>query len=349
MSSNNGENPSLLDGIFNESASSGSDAEGEEESTADLILRAAKTIGESSGFLNKWIRDGDKQFYFSTEAGKLICYSSLGSYLEYLGDGRYVPYSRSAELAENVVQPKPVCEDSKESENKKCWITELPSALLQTIDRSSHDVTKKLKNDSGEPTVGPSLSFSDLLEAAEETIPGIAKFSQKWGIEEPSIRHLLKFDRILVSYILKHFSPIKAKSKNALQGMIESLMKYPQKWRIYSLREENIVDECSTRHVGESATLKICANEDAADTDPNVFLLDMHDEECIFEVFQVGNEYMLVNSGRPLLVDGMRVVLLDGPVPLVDGSVISVNPYHILLVEIGTLEYLVSRRNTPIS
>ena len=72
---------------------------------------------------------------------------------------------------------------------------------------------------------------------------------------------------------------------------------------------------------------------------------DDNDTTFTFDILNIENDFFLLNSANALLVDGMRVVPSDGPVPLTDGSIISLHPYHILLVEVGVPEHLISRRN----
>ena len=337
-------NPDLLEGIFREeSDGSESETESDNESMADLILRAARTLGKKSGFLNKWIQDADKQFYFSQETGKLICYSVTGKYLEYLGGGRYVPYGET-ESGEKVFFQAETIADS--ASQKTCWVTEMPPSILRTIDRSGE--RKRVKLDPDSSVSSASMSVSDLLEAAQLRVEGISEFSGKWSLEEPSLRHLFKMDRLMVSYIVKHFSPVKAKARNALHGMIESLSSFPQKWRIHSLKEENLLEECPTRHVADAGSLRVQTEESVDEHLNGSFILEANDDAdttFTFDILNIENDFFLLNSGNGLLVDGMRVVPSDGPVPLTDGSIISLHPYHMLLVEVGVPEHRISRRN----
>jgi len=330
-------NPELLEDIFNEDSDEESVEEEETESTADLILRAAKTLGEKSGFLDKWIQDREKQYFYSSQSGKLIC-CTAGKYLEYTGVGRYVPYTSDGTSAE--VEPATVqSETIMEIGTKTCWVTEIPQSVLTLYDRSA----KRFKGES-EASVA-AMSLQDFLESAESRIQGVSDFAAKWGLEESLMRHLIKLDRLLVGYIVQHFSPVKAKAKNALQGMIDSLLKYPQKWRVHALKEQGLLGECATRHVQDSKPLLF--SSDASSADAHAFTLDTVVRDFGFEIFNIGRDFFLINSRVAVSVDGMRVLPFDGPVSLFDGSVVALSPYHLLLVEIGDAAHLISRRNIP--
>ena len=356
-------NPNLLDGIFREEDESRSSESEADESTPDMILRAVKTLGDKSGFVNKWIADGTKQFYYS--GGKLVCYHD-GKYSQYIGDGRYLPMDGSVgddtvvvdqqvdrvavEKAESATQ-----EDKVSSSPGVCWVTAIPRESLTIVCRST--AAKRQRTDeSGAVTSSATVPVSDLLEEAELTVPGISEFFSKWslGSEESIVRHFMKLDRLLAVYIMKRFNPVKAKPKNALQGFIEHLSgKYPQKWRIPALVGSGLVDseECSTVSVDETGLVLTSVDTDV-DSETRKFELEGCDA-CNFQIIVLGGDFYVLNrrdGGDTVVVDGMRATAADGPVgPLRDGSVISVGntgsiPNQLLVVEIGAETDLHARR-----
>lgn len=339
-------NPDLLEGIFrDEDESESSDSE-TPESTSDMILRATSTLTDASAFSNKWIRDGEKNFFFDSQTRRLICHNPNGSYMQYLGSGRFVAIDdptappKEAPILEEQTMPVEVAPVALQ----QCWMTSVRRESLEVIDKSNAP-----KRQRTEQSV-PSLSFDDLLEQADTRIDGFKTFINKWNLsnEEQTVRHFLKSDLLLVSYIVKRFNPTKALPKNALLKFTDSLSQFPQKWRIFSLIESGIVDsgEAETSIVPDSG-LAVTSGTTSHGED-NVIELE-ETSEMRFQIVKMESDFYVINQSAGIVhVDGIRCTPSDGPVgPLVDGSVV-VTPEHMLVVEIGEPEYLVKRRSpTP--
>lgn len=339
-----------LDDLFQSSGESSDSADDTPETTADMILRAA-----SSGMVSdRWISDKNRHFFYDSKARRLICHTEGGKYLEYRGEGRYVPMEdptvRSS-INEQIQEPA-ATECAEKKEKLICWITTVPSDCLDvfTDDLRSAKRQKVSDQDAG----APKLSFQELIESAK--IPDLKSFLEKWDLltEEPTVRHFLKLDKQLVQYIIRRFNPIKAKPKNALLKFEESLLKHPQKWRIFGAIEEGLLDSGSCETVPVNDFLRIKGPSDQSEDETGC--TELEQECCNLCVRQVDSDFFLFNLDPelPVQLDGMRILPIDGPVgPLMDGSVIAIPrpgrmhnlPGTLLLVELGSVETLLKRRN----
>ena len=343
-----GENPDLLEGIFREDDESGSSDSEQPESTADLILRATSTLGPgAASFTNKWIRDGDRNFFFDSSSNRLICHTAEGTYMQYLGGGRYVSIedpTRGSSLSGNAATKE--SEENKESpsETKCCWVTTIAKSTIELFHRSKE--SKRQRVERGEAQQ-PTLSFDDLLAEAGENVAGFTEFVEKWGLgtEESALRHFLKLDKLLVSYIVKRFNPQKALPKNALIKFTDSLSKYPQKWRVYALIESGLTDsgEADTTPVGDDGLKFVSSGTDSEDE--SAIGLE-ESEDLKFQIMKLGADFFILNeSPTNIFVDGMRCTPIDGPTgPLLDGSIIA-TPQYLLVIEVASTDELVKRRS----
>ena len=347
-----------FEALFKEGSESSSDADSEvPESTADMILRAVSTL-EKSGFENRWIADKDRHFFYDSNSRRLVCHTSDGKYLEYMGGGRYVPTADPTLVQETQQEEKSDEVVPVNSENV-CWVTVVPHEQLEVLD-SSLTGSKRQRTESDQQ---PKFTFNEIIE--NTTISGFKEFLEKWELlsEESSVRHLVKLDRQVIQYIMRRFNPLRAKPKNALLKFSESLLKHPQKWRIYSVIEEGYSDtgECETTRLPQDGQVRFLTLNEFSKSDDE-FLVELDDQqvsECDFSITKMGSEFFGNNnlSGHNIFVDGMRVLPADSPYgPLSDGSVVSVPhkdsrtstiPGYLLLIEIGKPEDLFARRLVP--
>lgn len=338
-------NPNLLEGIFrddDQASSSAYESDDSPESTADMILRATKILGSKSGFFNKWVVAENGRYFFYNEANrKLISFSPDGRYSEYIGDGKYLPV-REDELSAVSQPPQAgsaaVVDDAAPVE---CWITLIPKEELVTVDKEAYLSTKRQRVSEDSSSSAPVIPYQELLKI----IPNLLEFSEKWGLEEQSIRHLVKYDKIMVQYILESFNPTKAKPKNALLAYLEALNRYPQKWRIYAmLAKEDFEDTFSTINIDDS---KRFVGENSED---GIVLEGV--TECDFQISKIGNDYYVICTGSStkVLVDGILATPADGPVgPLREGSVLvapsaTSEKEFMLLAEVGSIDSLKAKR-----
>jgi hypothetical protein len=346
-----------LDGLFRDDESSSSSSEAEQESVADMILRAVQTLNGASGFENRWIADQDRHFFYNSVTRKLICHTHERKYLEYRGEGRYIPIPdpTTAVVEKSEIS---VSEGKKNENDHVCWVTVIPHDHLVVVDQDLLDTKRKLVDN--EPSSQPKISFRELIENVK--IPNFKSFLEKWELmsEEPSVRHLLKLDKQLIQYIVRGFNPLRAKPKNALLKYQESLLKHPQKWRIYSVVEEGLIDsgECETTVMGEGMTELLIGTEEVQEG-PGIELDNLAVECNAFISKLPDDEYYITNYSNesPVFLDGMRMLGNDGPCPLRDGSVVSIPhkdgrqtlPGCLLLVEIGKPEELMKKRSLSAS
>ena len=337
-------NPNLLEGIFgddDEASPSSYESDDSPESTADMILRATKILGSKSGFLNKWVAGENGRYFFYNEANrKLITFSPDGRYSEYIGDGKYLAFSED-EIPPQA-NPPAVVDDAGPVE---CWITVIPKEELLTVDKEAYLCAKRQRAAEDSASSAPAIPYQELLKI----IPNLLEFSEKWGLEEQSIRHLVKYDKIIVQYILKSFNPTKAKPKNALLAYLEALTRYPQKWRIYAtLEKEDFEDTLATINIDASRRFVGENSEDG------IVLEGV--TECDFQISKIGSDYYVICTGSStkVLVDGILATPADGPVgPLREGSIVVVpsttsEKEYMLLVEVGSIDSLKAKREKKI-
>eukprot|EP00397_Hematodinium_sp_SG-2012_P040399 GEMP01044250.1.p1 GENE.GEMP01044250.1~~GEMP01044250.1.p1 ORF type:complete len:589 (+),score=191.33 GEMP01044250.1:88-1767(+) len=188
------------------------------------------------------------------------------------------------------------------------------------------------------------LKHQTVEEAAQNAIPGMGPWAQRWELPSSSVRRLKKCDAQLQRFVIRHFSPQRAKPKNALQAFVERLQRPPQSWRLEAVvRDGHIDTECDTFVVddeGKVAGSAGCIQLEAGD--PKIF--GDVDEEHV-RLFPVGKDWyaMALEAKIGAIVDGVKLRKADGPHALKDGSVVTVGKY-LLLCEIGDPKTLQQRR-----
>ena len=349
-----------FESLFKDGGSSSSDSESDvPESTADMILRA---VGMKSGFENKWISDENRHFFYDSNSRRLICRTSEGKLLQYLGSGRYIPIDDPTNPNDAPEEGESLGEPSLESDGNVCWVTVVPVDQLEVMGPSCS--SSKRQKASEEATAGvPKFSLNEIVE--NTTLPDFKCFLEKWDLlsEESSVRHLVKLDRQLIQYIMRRFNPLRAKPRNALFKFSESLLKHPQKWRIVSVIQEGLLEsgDCETTPLPvDDGVLRIVTSR-PRDEEGAVIELDPESvAPCEITMSRIGNDFYISNASSidAVFVDGMRDLREDSPYgPLRNGSVIGVPRKDarsqttfgaLLLIEIGTPEDLVARRTNPV-
>ena len=178
------------------------------------------------------------------------------------------------------------------------------------------------------------------IEIADRNIPGFKDFALRWAFDVKYLRRLYKCDKMLIKHLMNRFEPKKSKPKTALRSLSDSLLKYPQKWRLQSFLSyhSNVSeilltsdDQCVIGSHPHQCDLVI-SNDDAISS-----------EHC--EVFQLQGDYYLQNMNQSFsYVDGIRNTAADGPIELKDHSFILIGESAIIC-EIGDKEWLDDRRS----
>ena len=284
---------------------------------ADMIIRSVKANPATA---DKWILDeaSGGRFFFHSGMQKLLSQAN-GKWLEYRGEGVFVECGESGQWGQwaeseerdfgslgkrvdgasngesDFTQKPPTC---------RAWVFPKASLQVETLKRSHNSELN--------------------LHSVDERVTGFKGFVEKWALEESIVRHLLKFDRQLLQYVIPRFNPTKAKAKNALQAYIDSLVKFPQKWRLKVVEED----------LGYGSPLTadpLCGGLTISTPNGN---------HCSLNLVPIQSEWFALGSGAS--VDGLRLVSEEGPLgPLVNGSVITVNAQHgipdyLILIEIGS-------------
>ena len=210
-------NPSLLDDLFDDQASSPKTAiiiepTSPSSSSGDDYEEMAEKIISTSSMHAKWIPHGETKFFYNSK--ELILLKN-NCYFKYQGDGVF-QFLKPAELNGDPVM----------TEISHTSIEPMGPLVVTKLVRSELELVRPESK---------STNFQELLNS----IPAINSFFQKWNLqkEESICRHFIKLDSLLVSYIIERFNPQKSKPKNALQKFIDTLTKHPQRWRPTSIRE----------------------------------------------------------------------------------------------------------------
>ena len=364
------ENPELLEGLFRDNQDGSSEAHSDRSSIQDdkdddiVEFAYALMSGSTRHPTNEWIpAPGGNYFFHDTGKSKLLLLRD-NCYFEYEGDGEFQFIGRVADRS--------MSEPDRESFPQNCqhiWLTSVPGTVLSMETTGAEegedrdDVPQKRLRIAG-PKDEPRNSISDLILRAENRVPGFSDFVSKWNFPEQTIRHFLKFDRLLIAYIMRRFNPTKAKAKNAIIGFCDSLIgKYPQIWRWKSVIELEWMEEEANVEIrkltdGQEDRVSFCSPDVQME---DAIILDKNFEKISGEIIFLGQDaYVMMTVDDPsvtVLVDGIRALSVEGPVgPLRDGSVIAFSkkenksgiPNHLILVEIATEEIvLVNRRLIP--
>lgn len=258
--------PSLLDDIFD----SEKDSSDEEESVPDMLLRAMDT----SLSTDKWIMDSKSgnQFKYNSKVKKLICKTKRNQQLlEYIGNGRYIEFveDRLDHNGETGVA------HNEPQNGNELHLVCFDKGELEFVDASSGS------------------TLGELIEVGEEKLKGFSIFLQKHDFDESTIRYLCKFDIQVIEYIIPRFAPTKSKAKNAIQKYLESLLRYPQKWRL---------------KFGETAQTRTVFGFSIISKFGDSFLI--RDES--------------LGSHQYCLVDGIRWSDMNEPMSVVNGTIITI-------------------------
>jgi len=342
-------NDHLLDDLFQEeeqpSSSESSDSDDGIVEAAEMIIRGASS---EEKFRNKWISENGLLFYYDSERQKLLLLKN-NCYFEYEGNGEFkftgrVDPVQSTVSEEQTHGTSAAAETVKDPQLPSIWITSVPRSFLtiRELAESESPSAKRQKTD----------SFK---------IPFLSDFFHKYAFDDSFIRHILKLDRLLVSYIIPKFNPLKAKSKNAFTNFCDSLnSKFPQPWRwksLLSIPEEDRAD-CETQPLRTELVFGpiVGTSETGFDFD----IIPAGESFFSGKFFFLGNDaYVMMNEdgGVTVLVDGVRCIPSEGPVgPLKDGTVVTVRlgknsssneliPDHLFIFELAkSEEELVARR-----
>ena len=338
-------NEHLLDGLFQDeqasepSSASSDDGEDAIVETAEMIIRSAKL---DEKFCDKWISENGLLFYFDSKRQKLILLKN-NCYFDYEGDGEFQFTGRVDSQIQSDSANDHTADQADTSDLPCVWVTSVPRSFLTIRHEGPVSDSPSSKRQRTEPNY--KIKFLD-------------EFFHKYVFDESFIRHILKLDRLLVSYIVPRFNPMKAKPKNAFSNFCDSLIsKFPQPWRwksLLAIPEEDRVD-CDCKPL--RSTLFFGTN---SDLDFELFS-DSPEEKFSAQFFFLGNDvYVMMNEEQipvTVLVDGVRCTAGEGPVgPLKDGSVLTVSlankpstselvPDHMFIVELAKTEQeLVARR-----
>ena len=307
-------NEHLLDDLFIEDERE-SDVSSESSSSDDLVDWAERLIASAqsdTSVANKWLTNekGLSIFYDSNRKKLILLKNNL--YFDYEGNGEF--QFTGARPIDGGDVSESITDESFES-LPIVWITSIPRSFL-TLDESEH----------------------------------LSSFFQKFNFEDSFVRHILKLDKLLVSYIIDRFDPQKAKPRNAFINYCDSLnSKFPQPWRRKSFLAIPENGECETKEL--RGVLNFGKDDD----------LGVEIEHAGFsggQFFFLGSDpYVGIERDSDevkVLVDGVRCLARDGPIgPLRDGSVVSISsstateyvPDHLFLIEIAQSQSeLIDRR-----
>jgi hypothetical protein len=312
-------NPDLLDGIFDEDAvnrfeppdadDASSTSTADYEGVAELILRG------KTQFANKWIREGEGMFFYDSSIDKLLLVKNK-CYFEYQGGGefQFLRPANTTTAEEDMPIPR---------ENRTCiFLAGFESSDLQI--RSNKRVREE-----EEPKAADTSLTAMITQIENQTgIYMLSNFLKSWNLlsEESTVRYFLKsVDLPMLRFVLDKFAPEKAKPKNALPKFVQSLSKFPQRWRVKTTEFETRMKDVS---------------DDLPWTN-----------ESGVSIVRLGDDYyaMLESGGdKTVFVDGIRLNSADGPVgPLQTGSVIAISnvkefsvPDSMLVVKIDEIPVL---------
>ena len=175
----------------------------------------------------------------------------------------------------------------------------------------------------------------DFYAQAELKTPGFGAFAAKWDIPVKHLRHLQKLDSQFICYVMNHFDPKKSKPKNALQKYTDSLLKFPQRWRVQAITESET--EAQSILINWDIPITIGSSSESCE-----FVIEDVASEAV-DIFSIEQEFFAQVKSGQISVDGLRVVAADGPVQLWDCTTLKIND-HLLYVEIGSDSFLTSRR-----
>ncbi|CAJ1372064.1 unnamed protein product [Effrenium voratum] len=196
-------------------------------------------------------------------------------------------------------------------------------------------------------------------EAAKGGVRGLSDFALKHNLKAVMARKLSRLDAQLQRYMLRHFQPLKAKPVNALKGYMAQLFKFPQRWRLEALYEDGELDGeiCETIPLRTSAVIgkqqpEEATEEQVIELEVNMALGqkeaskvygDVKDQHC--RLLRMGNDFyvMALESAIGTLVDGQKIRETDGPVPIRDGTTLTVGKY-LFYCEVGSETSLQDRR-----
>jgi hypothetical protein len=343
-------NEHLLDGLFQEEEQPSSSESGDSDDgivdTAEMIIRGASS---EDRFRNKWISENGLLFYYDSERQKLLLLKN-NCYFEYEGNGEF-QFTGRVDPVQPTVSDEQNHVSSAASETVE--VAELPSIWITSVPRSLLTIRELAESESPSAKRQKTDSFK---------IPFLSDFFHKYAFDDSFIRHILKLDRLLVSYIILKFNPLKAKPKNAFKNFCDSLNeKFPQPWRwksFLTIPEEDRAD-CETKPLRTSLVFGQ-TTVGTAETGFDFDIISADVPSFSGQFFLLGNDaYVMMNEdgGVTVLVDGIRCVPSEGPVgPLKDGTVVTVRfgknsssneliPDHMFIVELAkTEEELVVRR-----
>ncbi|CAJ1340641.1 unnamed protein product [Effrenium voratum] len=220
-------------------------------------------------------------------------------------------------------------------------------------------------------------------EAAKGGVRGLSDFALKHNLKAVMARKLSRLDAQLQRYMLRHFQPLKAKPVDAPQrrlrlrgvesllprrfhrlserheGYMTQLFKFPQRWRLEALYEDGELDGeiCETIPLRTSAVIgkqqpEEATEEQVIELEVNMALGqkeaskvygDVKDQHC--RLLRMGNDFyvMALESAIGTLVDGQKIRETDGPVPIRDGTTLTVGKY-LFYCEVGSETSLQDRR-----
>ena len=355
-------NENLLDGLFREeeeadkdasdsySSSSSSEDDGVVEAAEKLVALAQNDVQ----IQDKWIMENGHCFFYDSHRSKLLLFRN-NCYFEYEGDGEFHFAGRPADDLTTPHLPEeadPVTPHIPPTNPASFWITSIPKSFL-TIRYDTGDFSEK------------SSSPSSKRQKRPYKISAFEEFLHKYNFDDSFVRHILKMDRFLVSYIIPRFNPVKAKPKNAFSNFCDSLItKFPQPWRWKAMvaipEEERAAEGCETKPLRDIINFGSFSEKNDFEIAPQNFSFSA-------QFFFLGTDvYVMMNqdnSGVRVLVDGVRCLASEGPLgPLKDGSVVAIYfdgpdnssrqsaelvPDHLFVVECADSEAaLVSRRNS---